>query len=49
MKKFFEVLQLAVVRLSAIVPAIMQNQTSICCLSHQRPPQKIELVISCQP
>src|ERR1700682_377896 len=24
-----------------------QNQTSICCLSHQWPPQKIELVISC--
>jgi hypothetical protein len=26
-----------------------QNQTSICCLSHEGPPQKIELVISCLP
>jgi hypothetical protein len=26
----------------------MQNQTSICCWSHDLSPQKIELVISCQ-
>src|ERR1700687_4869497 len=34
--------------LSAVVLAFQQNQTSICCLSHEWPPQKIELVISCQ-
>ncbi len=37
----------------AVVPlgdrsCAMQNQTSICCLGNHRPPQKIELVISCQ-
>ena len=40
-------LQLAFVPLGGGSCSI-QNQTSICCLSPAGPPQKIELVLSCQ-
>src|ERR1700730_18220682 len=38
-QKSFQVLRLAVVPLGDR-SCNMQNQTSICCLGHQRPPQK---------
>jgi len=43
----FRSLQLAFAPLGGGSPLI-ENQTSICCLSPAGPPQKIELVISCQ-
>src|SRR5260370_2984083 len=47
MKQVFRALQLAFVPLGG-GSCGKQNQTSLCCLGHERPSQKIELVISCQ-